>query len=72
MVEGAEGLENVRTLAQRIFNSTAQFSNFLNAFGFILISAGQLWLPTHKDLSAEVFHCSTIKSHFLAVYTTCF
>lgn len=72
MVEGTEGLENVRTSAQRIFNPTAEFSNFLNAFGFILISAGKLQLPIHKDLSAEVLHCSTTKSYLLAVDTTYF
>lgn len=50
------------------FNSR-KLSNFLNTFGFILVSAGKLWLPIHKDLSAKVLHCSTAENHFLAVYT---
>lgn len=50
------------------FNSR-EFSNLLNAFGLILISAGKLWLPTYTDLSTEILHCSTTKSYFLVAYT---
>lgn len=52
------------------FNSE-EFSNLLNSFGLILISAGKLWLPTHTAHSAEILHCST-KSYLLVVYTVLF
>lgn len=53
------------------FNSR-EFSNLLNDFGLILISAGKLWLLAYTDLSTEILHCSATKSYFLVAYTVLF